>query len=106
VGSEFLLFFLSLLRQSNQQHLFVDEKQNDRSRFILFSCSVQIESTRMAQLQVTVIEAKNLKKKDKLSENDPFVEIYLDDKHAKQKTKTKQNSKNPKWNQTLFLYVQ
>jgi len=57
----------------------------------------------MAQLQVTVIAAKNLKKKDTLSENDPFVEIYLDDKNYKQKTKTKQNSKTPQWNQAFVL---
>ncbi len=57
----------------------------------------------MAQLQVTVIEAKNLKKKDTLSENDPFAEIYLDDKHFKQKTKTKQNDKTPHWNEPFVL---
>jgi Ca2+-dependent lipid-binding protein len=57
----------------------------------------------MAQLQVTVIEARNLKKKDTLTENDPFVEIYLDDKHLKQKTKTKQNCKTPHWNQSFVL---
>jgi Ca2+-dependent lipid-binding protein len=57
----------------------------------------------MAQLQVTVIEAKNLKRKDTFSENDPFVELYLDDKHFKQKTKTKQNSKTPQWNQAFVL---
>lgn len=59
----------------------------------------------MAQLQVTLIEATNLKKKDRLSENDPFVEIYLDDKNYKQKSKTKQNSKNPKWDQAFVLYA-
>ncbi|CAF1521156.1 unnamed protein product [Adineta steineri] len=57
----------------------------------------------MAQLQVTVVEAKNLTKKDTLSQNDPFVEIYLDNKHLKQKTKTKQNSKTPQWNQTFVF---
>ncbi|CAF0979171.1 unnamed protein product [Rotaria sordida] len=57
----------------------------------------------MAQLQVTVVEAKNLKKKDRFSENDPFVQLYLDDINYKQKTKTKQNSKNPKWNQSLVF---
>ncbi len=57
----------------------------------------------MAQLQVTVVEAKNLKKKDLFSENDPFVQIYLDDIQLKQKTKTKHNSKNPRWNQSLVL---
>ncbi|CAF3810728.1 unnamed protein product [Rotaria magnacalcarata] len=57
----------------------------------------------MAQLQVTVVEAKNLKKKDTLSENDPFVEIYLDDSNYKQKTKAKKNAKNPKWNQSFVF---
>lgn len=57
----------------------------------------------MAQLQVTVVEARNLKKKDTLSENDPFVQLYLDDVNYKQKTKTKQNSKHPKWNQSFVL---
>jgi Ca2+-dependent lipid-binding protein len=59
----------------------------------------------MAQLQVTVIEGRNLKKKDFFSENDPFVQLYLDDKSQKQKTKVKHNSKNPKWNQIFVLYV-
>ena len=57
----------------------------------------------MAQLQVTVIEGRNLKKKDPISENDPFVEIYLNDKYFKQKTQTKQNCKNPQWNEILVL---
>ncbi len=57
----------------------------------------------MAQLQVTVIEGKNLKKKDLFSENDPYVQIYLDDKHQKQKTKVKSNSKNPHWNESFVL---
>jgi Ca2+-dependent lipid-binding protein len=57
----------------------------------------------MAQLQVTVIEGKNLKKKDLFSENDPYVQIYLDDKHQKQKTKVKNNSKNPHWNESFVL---
>jgi Ca2+-dependent lipid-binding protein len=59
----------------------------------------------MAQLQVTVIEGRNLKKKDFLSENDPFVQLYLDNENQKQKTKVKHNSKNPKWNQIFVLYV-
>ena len=59
----------------------------------------------MAQLQVTVVEARNLKKKDTLSENDPFVQLYLDDKRHSQKTKTKQDAKTPQWNQTFILSV-
>ena len=58
----------------------------------------------MAQLQVTVIEARNLKKKDLFTDNDAFAELYLDDKSHKQKTKVKQNSKNPQWNETFVLY--
>ena len=57
----------------------------------------------MAQLQVTIVEAKNLTKKDTFSENDPFVEVYLDKKQLKKRTKTKQNSKFPHWNETFVL---
>jgi Ca2+-dependent lipid-binding protein len=57
----------------------------------------------MAQLQVTVIEGRSLKKKDLFSESDPFVQMYLDDKKHKQITKAKSNTKNPQWNQTFVL---
>lgn len=57
----------------------------------------------MAQLQVTVIAGRNIKKKDLFSESDPFVQIYLEDKHQKQKTKVKNNTKNPQWNETFVL---
>lgn len=57
----------------------------------------------MAQLQVTVVEGRNLKQKDTFSENDAYVKIYLDDKHHKQKSKTKQDSNNPKWNESFVL---
>ena len=57
----------------------------------------------MAQLQVTVVEAKNLKKKDLFSDNDPFVELYLDNASLKQKTRTKNSSKHPQWNQSFVL---
>jgi Ca2+-dependent lipid-binding protein len=57
----------------------------------------------MAQLQVTVVEARNLKQKDTFSESDGYVKVYLDDKNQKQKSKTKQNSNNPTWNESLVL---
>jgi Ca2+-dependent lipid-binding protein len=57
----------------------------------------------MAQLQITVVEARNLEQKDTFSENDVYVQIYLDDKKQQQKTKTKQNSNNPMWNESLVL---
>ena len=58
----------------------------------------------MAQLQVTIVEGRNLKKKDFFSESDPFVQIYLDDKKQKQKTSVQKNMKNPQWNQSFVLY--
>ncbi len=58
---------------------------------------------KMAQLQITVVEARNLEQKDTFSENDVYVQIYLDDKKQQQKTKTKQNSNNPMWNESLVL---
>jgi Ca2+-dependent lipid-binding protein len=57
----------------------------------------------MAQLQVTIIEGRNLKKKDFFSESDPYVQIYVDDKKQKQKTKVKNNTKDPQWNETFVL---
>ncbi|CAF1386486.1 unnamed protein product [Rotaria sp. Silwood1] len=57
----------------------------------------------MGQLEVTIIEGKNLKQKDKLSENDAFIEIYLDDKNQKQKTKVIKNCNNPIWNQSFVF---
>jgi Ca2+-dependent lipid-binding protein len=59
----------------------------------------------MAQLQVTVVEGRNLKKKDLFSDNDAFVQIYLDDEKHKQKTKVESNTKTPTWNQSFVLYV-
>lgn len=58
---------------------------------------------KMAQLQITLVEARNLKQKDTMSENDAYVQIYLDDKKLKQKSKTIQNSNNPVWNQIFVL---
>jgi Ca2+-dependent lipid-binding protein len=52
-----------------------------------------------------VIEGRNLRKKDYFSENDPYVQIYLDDKKQRQKSKVKNNCKNPQWNQAFILYV-
>lgn len=57
----------------------------------------------LAQLEVTVIEGRNLKKKDFFSESDPYVLIYLDDKKQKQKTTVIDNCKNPRWNETFVL---
>jgi Ca2+-dependent lipid-binding protein len=58
----------------------------------------------MAQIQVTVVEARDLKKMDLFSQSDSFVEVYLDDKIQKQKTKVIHNSKNPTWNEVVVLY--
>jgi len=57
----------------------------------------------MAQLQVTVMEGRNLEKKDLFSDNDAFVQVYLDDEKQKQTTKVEYNSKAPKWNQMFVL---
>lgn len=57
----------------------------------------------MAQIQVTIVEGKNLKKKDWLSESDPYVEVYVNNKKDKKITKVKPNSKDPVWNETFSL---
>jgi Ca2+-dependent lipid-binding protein len=58
----------------------------------------------MAQVQVTVVEARDLKKMDLFSQSDGFVEVYLDDKIQKHTTKVVHNSKNPKWDEIIVLY--
>ena len=57
----------------------------------------------MAQIQVTIVEGRNLKKKDFFSDNDSFVEIYLDDKNQKHKTRVLHNCKTPQWKQSFVL---
>jgi Ca2+-dependent lipid-binding protein len=56
----------------------------------------------MARLEVAVVEATNLLQKTKLK-NNSFIQIYLGNK--KQKTRTIENSNNPKWNELFILYV-
>jgi Ca2+-dependent lipid-binding protein len=57
----------------------------------------------MASIQITIIEARNLKKMDLLSESDAFIEIYLNHKSPKYRTKVIPNSQNPHWNETVVL---
>ena len=60
----------------------------------------------MAQgrLRVTVVEAAKLTDKDKTDFNDPYVELYIDEK-KKHKTRTLQDAERPVWNETFDLYV-
>jgi Ca2+-dependent lipid-binding protein len=58
------------------------------------------------RLQVTVVEARDLREKDPNKKNSSFVQIYLVNKtHQKPKTKIIQKSNDPKWNDEFFLYV-
>ncbi len=62
----------------------------------------------MAQgrLRVTIVEAAKLADKDKTDFNDPYVEVYIDEKQKqKQKTATINNVERPVWNETFDLYV-
>ncbi|CAF0723047.1 unnamed protein product [Adineta steineri] len=56
----------------------------------------------MAQghLRVTIVEAAKLADKDKTDFNDPYVEVYIDEK-KKYKTRTLQNVERPIWNETF-----
>ncbi|KAJ3112028.1 hypothetical protein HDU96_005031 [Phlyctochytrium bullatum] len=54
----------------------------------------------MGIVEVVVLRAKDLNRKDTFTNNDAFVDIWLDDKAYKQKTKTVQSS-TPEWNQTF-----
>ncbi|KAI8852958.1 C2 domain-containing protein [Chytridium lagenaria] len=54
----------------------------------------------MGVVEVKVLRAKDLTRKDAISNNDAYVEIWLNDKNYKQKTNTIQSS-TPEWNQTF-----
>ncbi|KAJ3203073.1 Cytosolic phospholipase A2 zeta [Dinochytrium kinnereticum] len=54
----------------------------------------------MGVVEIKVLRAKDLTRKDMISNNDAFVELWLNDKNYKQKTTTVQSS-TPEWNQTF-----
>lgn len=53
-------------------------------------------------LQVTVVEARNLKDQDTLGQNDAYIELYFD-KDYKQRTTTIKDTNSPTWNETFTL---
>jgi Ca2+-dependent lipid-binding protein len=57
----------------------------------------------MSHIRVTIIEAQNLKKMDFFTQSDGFVEIYLNKKCKKYRTKVIHNSKNPHWDESVVL---
>src|SRR6185295_16940746 len=50
------------------------------------------------------VEASKLKDEDSLGKSDPYVELWLE-KGYKQKTTTKKNDLNPKWNESFTFNV-
>ncbi|KAI8340132.1 C2 domain-containing protein [Chlamydoabsidia padenii] len=54
-------------------------------------------------LTVTVVEARNLHKED-LMKNDPYVEIYFEDKY-RQRTQEVKSSNNPTWNESFTFNI-
>jgi Ca2+-dependent lipid-binding protein len=53
-------------------------------------------------LQVTVVEGRNLKDKDAMGQNDTYIELYMD-KQYKQRTSTIGDTNSPTWNETFNL---
>ena len=76
-------------------------KRREQNAF-LHSTSLQPMSE--GTLQVTVVEARNLKDEDTIGKNDPYVELYFDDDY-KQRTSTQKDTNAPTWNETLTLSV-
>lgn len=56
-------------------------------------------------LKVTIIEAKDIPRMDKMGKSDPFLEFFTDAKRVL-KTHTKKNTLAPVWNETHYLMVQ
>ncbi|KAG6546961.1 hypothetical protein Mapa_011577 [Marchantia paleacea] len=61
------------------------------------------EKQPQGMLYVTVIKAKDLKKKDFLGKSDPYVTLTVGD--STQKTQIIMNNLNPEWNETFSLVV-
>lgn len=72
----------------------------NRADFFIFFLTIQIMSE--GTLQVTVVEARNLKDEDTIGQNDPYVELYFDDDY-KQRTSTQKDTNSPTWNETFNL---
>ncbi|KAI9359637.1 C2 domain-containing protein [Zopfochytrium polystomum] len=56
----------------------------------------------MGVVEVQVVKAKDLNRKDLVTNNDAFVELYTNDRNYKQRTKTVQSA-TPEWHQTFTL---
>ncbi|KAI8982459.1 C2 domain-containing protein [Mycotypha africana] len=56
-------------------------------------------------LNVTVIEGRNLKDQDLVGKNDPWVELWVDEKYP-QRTRVIDNTNNPVWNQTFTFQLE
>lgn len=57
-------------------------------------------------LNVNIVRATNLKKKDLLGSSDPYVKLRLhDDNLQSKKTTVKKNNLNPEWNEEFSLIV-
>ncbi|KAL1926506.1 hypothetical protein VTP01DRAFT_5627 [Rhizomucor pusillus] len=52
----------------------------------------------------SAVEAKDLKDEDTFGKNDPYIELWLDDKY-KQRTSELKNTNNPVWNETFTFNV-
>jgi Ca2+-dependent lipid-binding protein len=57
-------------------------------------------------VEVKVIRAKNLSKKDFMGKSDPYVKIQLVNTVFSKTTRTKLSTLNPEWNETFKLLVQ
>lgn len=57
-------------------------------------------------LNVKVVRAMKLKKKDLLGSSDPYVKLELiDDKLSSKQTTVKRNNLNPEWNEEFSIIV-
>lgn len=57
-------------------------------------------------VEVKIIRATNLMKKDFMGKADPYVKIQLVNTMLSKTTRAKMNTLNPEWNQTFKLSVQ
>ena len=69
-------------------------------------CSGSAAKRPVGIIEVKIIRARNLVKKDFMGKSDPYVKIQLVNTVLSKTTRTKMSTLNPEWNETFKLLVQ
>ena len=71
-----------------------------------FVCSGSAAKRPIGIVEVKILRAKNLVKKDFMGKSDPYVKISLVNTFVSKVTRTRMSTLNPEWNEIFKLQVQ